>query len=107
MDMNEIRKSSLRRLITEHGREPLSEILGCTPGYLSQLTGDYRPISEKTARKYEHQLQLPTEWMDIDHDAVSDALAPVEARQLIDVMLSLPPADRAFWMRMIQDRPRS
>ncbi|MEY4402305.1 MAG: hypothetical protein RIR91_340 [Verrucomicrobiota bacterium] len=43
------------------------------PSYICQLISGVRPITEKTARKFEHQLGLATGWMDMDHNATTKA----------------------------------
>jgi plasmid maintenance system antidote protein VapI len=39
------------------------------PSYISQLVNGNRPFTEKTARKFESELELPAGWMDQDHQA--------------------------------------
>lgn len=68
MDMNQVRRMNLRRLVSEHeGMNKLAQKLGLTRGaYISQLLMDppVRDLSEKTVRKWERKLNLPTGWFD-------------------------------------------
>jgi hypothetical protein len=62
------RLARLRELIEQHGGPlALSKKLGYTnASYLVQMTGPnpMRPVSERTARRYERQLGLPEGWLD-------------------------------------------
>lgn len=64
--IQEVRRANLRRLLGERGgTTSLAKALGhAGPSYLSQLISAARPISEKTARKIEEQLQLPERALD-------------------------------------------
>lgn len=93
MDVNQTRRINLRRLVSEHeGMTALSKKLGLTkPAYVSQLLADppARPISEKTARKWEKMLGLPDGWMDGQPRPYKDgAAAPLDAR-LLETALSM------------------
>lgn len=67
-DVKEVRRANLRRLVIEHeGMNTLARKLGMNKGaYISQLLSDppIRPITEKTARKWERALGLPEYWFD-------------------------------------------
>lgn len=36
--------------------------------YICQLIAGHRPVTEKSARRFERELGLPSGWFDIDHD---------------------------------------
>ena len=67
-DLQDVRRTNLRRLVTEHeGMNNLARKLGLTKGsYISQIltVPPIRVISEKTARKWESKLGLPSGYMD-------------------------------------------
>lgn len=100
------RRKNLRRLSEDMGQEELAHRLGCSGSYVSQLITATRPITEKTARKYEARLGKPPGWLDIDHGALDTAAAPADAQDLIALLLNLPEQERNFWIRMIRDAPR-
>jgi hypothetical protein len=86
MDIGEIRRARLRRLISEYGGQlPLAKAIGqFGASYLTQLAGPHptRAVSEKFARKVERALGLPPGWMDREHDAppgVAEPAAPCVA----------------------------
>ncbi len=61
----EMRREKLRELVNRHGSiARLADALGLTPGYVSQILNKRRPITEKTARKFERALGLPEYWFD-------------------------------------------
>ena len=70
VDKAEVRLSNLRKLVTEHeGMNNLARKLGMAKGaYISQLLMEDppRPFTEKTARKWERKLNLPTGFFDGD-----------------------------------------
>ena len=75
--IDEGRRERLRELADRHGSiARLADALGCTPGYVSQLLNKRRPITEKTARKFEHTLGLPENWLDHDHSAPTPNTEP-------------------------------
>jgi hypothetical protein len=80
MDIGEIRRARLRRLINEYGGQlPLARAIGqFGASYLTQLAGPHptRAVSEMFARKVERALDLPYGWMDREHDAPPDGAAP-------------------------------
>lgn len=95
MDVGEIRRARLRRLINEYGGQlPLAKAIGqFGASYLTQLAGPNptRAVSEKFARKVEKALALPHGWMDRDHDApaaVAEEVAAYNAgwRSVADVV---------------------
>jgi hypothetical protein len=67
-DVQEVRRTNLRHLVTEHeGMGKLAKKLGLAKGaYISQLLTEppVRTISEKSVRKWEKILSLPEGWMD-------------------------------------------
>lgn len=67
MDVLEIRRQNLRKLMRERGANTLSTTLGYRQSsYLSQMAGPNptRDVTEKTARSYETLLGLPKGSMD-------------------------------------------
>lgn len=88
METAHIRRQNLQSLVSEKGtQEILADLLGVSPGYISQLTLGTRPITEKTARKYERALGLEAQWFDRPHNPVDDRGdhgAPPEYRVLED-----------------------
>ena len=76
--LEERRRVRLRELIERYGSSAkLADALGCTPGYISQLLTKRRPVTEKTARKFERTLDLPEYWFDQRHtDAAADKVEP-------------------------------
>lgn len=83
-DVKEVRRANLRRLVLEHeGMNTLARKLGMNKGaYISQLLSDppIRPITEKTARKWEKALSLPEFWFD-----AKNQIAPAAAPQQVVV----------------------
>lgn len=79
------RRENLRKLQTEWGGPTsLAKKLGHANGsYVAQLIGPHpsREISEKVAREIESRLNLPTGWLDSEHDAV--------VRQVDDELLGM------------------
>ncbi len=79
MKLTDIRRARLRELMEKKGTKNLSETLGYRqPSFLSQMAGPNptRDISEKTARRFEQKLGLPTGYLDMETDPVE---APVRA----------------------------
>ena len=70
-DRGATRIANLRLLIAQwSGPSALAKKLHLSgPSYLSQLIGGARPVTEKTARKYESLLGLPSGWLDEPRDA--------------------------------------
>lgn len=69
-DKLQVRIENLRALSAQWGGpSSLAKKLRLSgPSYISQLISGVRPITEKTARKFEQQLGLASGWLDIDHD---------------------------------------
>lgn len=69
-DVTDLRVLNLRTLSAQWGGpSSLAKKLKLSgPSYISQLIGGTRPITEKTARKFEQQLGLAAGWLDQDHD---------------------------------------
>lgn len=101
MEISEIRRMNLRRLVSEHGgMGHLARKLGLTRGsYISQMLMDppVRPISEKVVRKWESLLRLPTGWFDGQPRANAGATHPaqVDAPVLTAVLSEVLDALRA------------
>jgi len=69
MEIREIRKNNLNTLLVNYdSKERFAEALGIKASYLYQLLTGLRPISEKTARKFEAALRLPHNWLDQEVD---------------------------------------
>lgn len=68
LDIMEVRRKNLANLIAQWGGPTTlaKKLRLAGPSYLSQLIGENRPITEKTARKYEAALGLPGGWLDDD-----------------------------------------
>lgn len=71
MKVTEIRREKLRALIEKHGAGNLATKLGYRqPSFLSQMAGPTptRDVTEKTARKFERDLDLPNGYLDQPED---------------------------------------
>ena len=105
--MSSIRRLNLRHLSDEAGsQEALANKLDVSAAYLSQLLTGKRPVTEKSARKFEARLRLPERWLEVDHGSIRDFKAPTEAQELLELILSLPATERDFWIRTIRSAPR-
>ncbi len=88
MDILEIRRAFLRKLMRDHGGAKLAELLGYRQSsFLSQMAGPNptRDITEKTARAYEKQLGLEPGSFDKPlppEDSTSQAPTPPAAPDL-------------------------
>jgi len=68
-NMAEIRRINFQKIVDSYSnQDELAEILGITPGYISQLVTGYRNMGEKTARKFENLLKIPTYSLDLIDD---------------------------------------
>lgn len=79
MDIYEIRRKNLHQLIQKYeGAARLARRLGHKGNsYLSQLSTGHRPVTERTARDIEKQLNLPNLWFDATAGGNAKALEPV------------------------------
>lgn len=80
--MSDLLGTRRERLLIDQWRGPssLAKKLGLSgPSYLSQLAHGTRPINEKTARKFEKQLDLPPGWLDRSSVAQEENSQPVDA----------------------------
>lgn len=115
LDILDIRRTNLRGLITQWGGPTtLARKLRLSgPSYLSQLIAGHRPITEKTARKFEETLGLPARWLDdsrppsakpatIDDRLVTRAVLLVGAA-LEEAKVSLKPSKFADLVSMAYD----
>lgn len=66
----ELRKRNLKTLVQQwEGPTNLARKIGQKgPSYISQMIKGHRPITAKTARKMEEQLDLPNGWFDHEHE---------------------------------------
>jgi transcriptional regulator with XRE-family HTH domain len=66
-EMSEIRQINFQKVVNSYpSQEAIADVLGVTPGYISQLITGHRAMGEKTARKFEKKLKLPINTFDID-----------------------------------------
>lgn len=81
INIQDIRLENLKRLADINGgQEVLAERVGVSPPYISLLMTRKRPVTEKTARKWEQVLGLESGWLDTPKDGPShspDALAEI------------------------------
>lgn len=84
MDITELRRSKLRHLMKLHGTGKLANMLGYSqPSFISQMAGPNptRELTEKTARRFEQQLNLAPGFFDepfpmVEEDDVPAPPAP-------------------------------
>lgn len=92
-DVAAMRRANLRKLVVKYeGMNALARQLGLTKGaYISQLLTDppLRTISEKTARKWEKQLELPTGWLDGQQRGASPITTPEIDVDLLEWVMSV------------------
>lgn len=68
MDIKEIRRVNLMRLIAEYeSQQALADAVDVTPAVFSQIINKRRNIGEKMARKIEAKLGKPANWFDTPH----------------------------------------
>lgn len=115
-DIQALRKRNLRALIKQwEGPTNLAKKLRYSgPSYLSQMIGPAKPITEKTARFIEQELDLPAGWMDIDHAArtgqyprldtslINRAICAVSAA-LQDAGIQLSPTRMALLVELVYE----
>lgn len=91
MDMNEIRRTRLSKLIAEQFDNKQSEFIkktGINQGELSAILRGKKSFGEKKARKLEEHAGLPKGWFDNDHsigtpiEAADDTNPPADAVQI-------------------------
>lgn len=89
----EIRKENLGRLVPRWGGPiSLARRLQWSGSYLWQLLNARRPITEKTARYIEEQLDLPARWMDVpagESPAEGSAAQDIDLELLTTAMLAV------------------
>jgi transcriptional regulator with XRE-family HTH domain len=92
------RRMRLELLIDEYdGQENLAAALDVTQSYISQLRRGYRPINEKTARKWEVLLKKPNGWMD-----AGDSVAFAECNALLQEIAERDPKEIRRIVQMIR-----
>lgn len=79
--ISDVRRANIRALVEERGGlSKLSRALGYkNPSFLSQMTsatGATREVTERSARRIEEALGLPTGYLDERHDAPTPARQP-------------------------------
>lgn len=81
-DIVDVRRQNIRLLVAEYeGMNALARKIGLTKGsYISQMLTDppNRNPGEKTMRKWEVALKLPSGWLDQPHDAYGTPIPKVE-----------------------------
>lgn len=76
MDIQDIRKENLRRLIGDQKLIAFSTSYGLDSSYLSQMLNNHRGFGEKAARKMEGQLGLPAGSLDLPDSQEQAATIP-------------------------------
>lgn len=91
MSLHDIRIKKLKALLRQWGGPTtLAKKLELSgPSYLSQLVGENRPFTEKTARKFEQQLALPAGWFDHADENNSAPAARVDPNLINKVVLAV------------------
>lgn len=99
--VQQVRRKRLGQLITENKtQEHLASILDVTPSYLSQLNSGHRPISEKTARRFERVCGKRSGWMDFDSSA--DYGLPKDWDPVLEVLASSPEEKTQTALKMMR-----
>jgi len=76
--MYKIRREKFTKLVDKHpNQEELAEELGVSAGYISHLKTGYRPITEKTARKFEKKLRLDPGYFDTADYIDGEVICPI------------------------------
>ena len=76
MNVKEIRRENLRLLGEKYEKQAeFARASAIASPYMNQLISGHRDMGDKMARKLEHQLGLPENWMDHPH-ADAEALTP-------------------------------
>ena len=69
--LDDLRRTNLQRLVDRYGASSLAKRLGHSgPSYLGQILRGERPLTEKTARKFEEKLGLTTRSLDADASGI-------------------------------------
>jgi transcriptional regulator with XRE-family HTH domain len=86
--MGEYRKQALVSIVTVLGNQTsAAQYLGYrVPSIVSKMMNDARPITDKTARRWEKILGLPPQWMDEDINDAQRAQDLLTAMHLVNVM---------------------
>lgn len=107
MEMHEIRRRNFAAHIEHVGSQAaVAEMLGCDESWVSQLKTGTAKISEKSARKYEKLLSLPSGRLDFDASAVESAISPDMADRLVNRLLEMDGEEREYWTNVILSAPR-
>lgn len=93
--MYEIRRHAFTKLVDNYpNQEELADKLGLSPGYISHLKTGYRPITEKSARKFEKKLSLCAGFFDesdrIDCEVMRQEISNVEPGPRIGTYSKIP-----------------
>lgn len=107
------RRTNLRHLIQSyHGPTALAAKLGYSNGsFLVQIAGPnpIRPLTEKSARKFEELLQLERGWFDKEHSGVIEYARaipeqPVDADRLADCVAAISHAAEDLGITLTPDK---
>ncbi|VUD48527.1 hypothetical protein TDB9533_01251 [Thalassocella blandensis] len=94
MENKEIRRKNFQMLCDQHGRDVIAKKMKYSDTvYINQLYGGHAPCGDRTARKIETSLKLPTGWMDEQHDK-DDPEITAYIEELKEIMKSSPPSAR-------------
>lgn len=85
------RRTNLRLLVEQWGgATSFAKKLGYSgPSYVSQLLRENRPITEKTARQIETDLDLPEGWLDLGPEQAAVQPAPVDVELVTRCVLAV------------------
>ena len=106
MDMNDIRRRNLRRLVNQYDTQAeMARVLGITPQALSGVLTGQKPFGEKSARSIERSLKLNLGWLDRNGgDEHSPGIAGLddETIHLAQEIQALTPRDRTTVTRLVE-----
>ena len=69
--LDDLRRSNFKRLVDQYGAASVAKRLGLSgPSYIGQILTGRRPLTEKTARKFEERLGLTPRALDAEANGV-------------------------------------
>lgn len=69
--LDDLRRANFKKLVDRYGAASLARRLELSgPSYIGQILTGRRPLSEKTARKFEEKLGLTPRYLDSQNDVV-------------------------------------
>ena len=105
MDINEIRRRNLRRLVTQYDSQAdLARTLAISPQALSGVLTGNKPFGEKFARSLEQTLKLKPGWLDRNGgDETGPGLAGLDDAviRLAQRIQELTPRDRSAVTKLV------